>query len=549
MNQDDVTVLLKKKQQARRDRDEAVQTLLRKHFQKLHFLEHSDVQMAAQTAAIINTIRRIALMKCCGSVDKIVDNVEEAETFNDEDEEEGGVDCKKEDNGEGTKEEKDEEDESEESNDEEEEEAKKKTPPDYTFLSEDIRHLVVAMDNQLEEHCKVLQIPSNYSTKFKESLKECHHAADQLEQQKNLVEEQSLENSIKYFDSLSEDEHKGGTARLVQSIEINVQSVEEKTRKLQAEIATTRKEFFKASELDGLLEVAPHRSYEKVRDTFAHIRRVSQKKSDENTKMWREFENKCREKQFTEMRRTYEMYVGSSDPLVSQVASEKGIQSFESKLKEHRVQVNHRLKDFHKTVIDISNRNIDKITSDADMLLTWRNKIIPWELKEQQHMESWLDSSVKDVEDKYSHVTETLRDQLSHLLGQIDALEFHRQKLTHLRQIPLSKQQIVRNRTGKFPKSTPVKSTTRMATGEGATSKSGAPAVTMEGIPIPDNSLRLGSRTVSLGRNVSIEDDELVLLLSQMIGDSNPDLILTKRLQSYLGHYAKVSRIRKNAGK
>ena len=71
----------------------------------------------------------------------------------------------------------------------------------------------------------------------------------------------------------------------------------------------------------------------------------------------------------------------------------------------------------------------------------------------------------------------------------------------------------------------------------------------MEDIPIPNTSLRLGSRTVNSGKLVSIEDDEFVLLLSQMLNEVTPDVIMTKRLQIYLTHYAKLASLKKNAGK
>jgi hypothetical protein len=558
MNQDEISALLRKKQQIRSTRDIAVMGMLKKHFDRMHFIQSSGVNMAAQTSAIINNIRKTGLSLSAANIDAIAETVADSRRYSDDEEEDG--------DGESANKHSVENNENKPSNllsehnqrdtesdihvgkkitrrdtaekDEEEEEEEE------SFMSEDISLLVTAMENQLEEYCNVLVIPSNNSVKFKESLKECNHAADQLAQQIKIIEDRSLENSKLYFDSLSDDEHKGGTARLVRSIGINVQSVEDSTRKLQTDITTSRKEFLKMSHLNGLLEVAPHHSYEKVRDTFAHIRRVSQKKSDESNKQWLQFEKKCREKQFAQMRRTYEMYVGSSDPAVTQSASDEGIQSFESKLQEHRVHVNHKLKDFHNTVIEISDKNIDKITTDADVLLSWRNKIIPWELSEQREMEASLASSVAAVEDKYSAVVDDLRDHHTHVLGQIDALEFHRQKLSHLLKIPAKKQRSMRERSGKFP---PKQAGGRG--GGGGSSGVKPHSLVMEDMSVPDNSLRLGTRTVNFGKLVSIDDEECLSLLSQMLHEVTPDAIVMKRLQQYTAHYTKLSSMKANAAK
>jgi hypothetical protein len=413
--------------------------------------------------------------------------------------------------------------------------------------SEDITKLVSAMDSQLEEYSKVLMIPSNHSIKFKESLKECNHAADQLAQQIKIIEERSLETSKKYFDSLSDDEHKGGNARLVRSIEINVQSVEDSTRKLQADITASRKEFMKMSQLNGLLEVAPHHSYEKIRDSFAHIRRISQKKSDESNKQWLLFEKKCREKQLSEMRQMYDKYVGSSDPSVAHAASEEGIMSFESKLQEHRVKVNHRLKDFNNRVMEISDHNINKITRDSDVLLAWRHKIIPWELSEQNKMEDWLTSAVDTVEEQYIRAVEGLRDHHTQVIAQIDTLEFHRQKLVHISKLSSKKQRSMRERSLKLPLK-PTGSKSRNIFGDqhkaGISSQS---QLIMEDIPAPENSMRLGTRLVNFGKLVSIDDEECVLLLSQLLHDASVDALVTKRLQQYTAHYTKLSHIQKNS--
>ena len=557
MNQDEVNALLRKKQQIRIERNTAIQAVLTKHFEKMHFVQSSGVNIAAQTSAIINNIRKTGLSLCAAKVDVMANRVayrhgQSVNDINVVDEHSGGVENVENDNSQGNNKRDQSEHDSEEDKTRTDLEKNRALQtntysiPDNTFLSEDLRLLVTAMDNQLEEYCKVLQIPSNYSVKFKESLKECNHAPDQLAQQIKIIEDRSLENSKQYFDSLCDDAHKGGNARLVRSIAINVQSVEDSTRKLQADIAASRKEFLKMSHLNGLLEVAPHHSYEKVRNTFAHIRRLSQKKSDESNKQWMQFEKKCREKQFAEMRRTYAMYVGLSDPAVVQSANEEGIQSFESKLQEHRVRVNHKLKEFNNTVIKISDQNIDKLTNDADVLLSWRHKIIPWELQEQKDMEASLSTSVKAVEDKYSAVVEDLRDHQVQVLAQIDTLEIHRQKLSHLSHISARKQRSMRERSGKFPTKSPVKSRGRTVTSGSSSGSAKAHSLLMEDIPVPDNSLRLGTRTVDLGKMVSIDDDECVSLLSQMLHEVTPDAVMMKRLQLYVSHYTKLSNMQTN---
>lgn len=544
-----------------------MRAVLHKHFEKMNFIESSSVNMAAQTASIVNVIRKTNLTLSAANIDGLVDSVTNALRSSD-DEEEDGSDS---DAEEGR-------DENEHSNRMVKNNAKAmanklaKTSSihgedkadmrekyehiigtDHTFTSDDIRKLVTALDGQVEEYSKVLMIPSTYSIKFKESLKECNHAADQLAQQVKIIEDRSLETSKQYFDSLSDDEHKGGTARLVRSIGINVQSVEDSTRKLQADITASRKEFLKMSHLNGLLEVAPHHSYEKVRDTFAHIRRLSQKKSDESNKQWLQFEKKCREKQFAEMRRMYDQYVGSSDPAAVQAASEEGIQSFESKLKEHRVRVNHKLMEFNNKVIEISDRNIDKITGDADVFLSWRHKIIPWELREQQDMEAWLASSVTAVEDQYSAAVEGLRAHHSQVLAQIDTLTFHRQKLAHLHRLSAKKQRSMRERSAKIPRP---KATATISSGSSSLAAKGRgghggklAAPCMEDLPVPETSMRLGSRVVNLGKLVCIEEEECLLLLNQMLHDVSADAIVAKRLQYFITHYTKLSGIQRNAGK
>jgi hypothetical protein len=267
---------------------------------------------------------------------------------------------------------------------------------------------------------------------------------------------------------------------------------------------------------------------------------MSQKKSDESNKQWLQFEKKCREKQFAEMRGMYEKYVGSSDPAVVQAASEEGIQSFESKLQEHRVLVNQKLKEFSNTVVEISDRNIDKITSDADVLLSWRHKIIPWELREQRGMEAQLATSVSAVEDKYSAVVENLRAHHTQVLAQIDSLEFHRQKLKHLHKLPGHKHRSMREKYAvKLSKKL---SSVSSRAGRGSSASSGAGSLlTMEDLSVPDSSLRLGTRVVHLGRLVAIDDEECLTLLGQMLHDVSADAIVTKRLQHYTAHYTRLA--------
>lgn len=528
MNQEEINALLRKKQHIRKTRDQTMMVLLKKHFDKMNFIQSSGVNIAAQTSAIINHIRNTGLSLTTATVDSMLETVADSRLYDSCDEEDGKSVFENRvslDLGE------------ESSNLTQHDEASIEKISDQqhlpdTFLSEDIKQLVTAMDNQLEEYCKVLVIPSNNSVKFKESLKECSHAADQLAQQIKSIEDRALENSKKYFDNLGDDEYKGGTARLVRSININVQSVEESTRKLQADISHSRKEFLRMSHLNGLLNVAPHHSYEKVRDTFAHIRRVSQKKSNESNHQWLQFEKKCREKQITQMRRLYDVYVGSSDPLIMQTDSEEGIQSFESKLQEHRVHVNHKLKEFHRTVIDISGRNIDKITSDSDVLIAWRNKVIPWELQEQRSMEASLALSVSAVEDEYNAVVERLRDHLCHVLGQLDTLELHRQKLVHLLATPVESQRTMRDKSAKLH---PKVFTPRKSQGGASTS-----SPVMEDLSPPSNSARLGTRTVNLSKLVSIDNEECLSLLTQLLHEIQPDAVVMKRLQHYTAHYSKL---------
>jgi hypothetical protein len=220
------------------------------------------------------------------------------------------------------------------------------------------------------------------------------------------------------------------------------------------------------------------------------------------------------------------------------------VSSFEHNLREHRIRVNQKLKEFNNTVISISSNNIDKITRDADVSITWRNQVISWELREQQVMEEWLSESLNIIENKYSKLVEDLRTHQLEVLYQRDKLELHRQKLCHLKKVSAKKQRLMRERPAKVQSSTTT-STKLDARGPGST---GAISGTITNFPlcmedfyIAHNSMRLGTRIVDSAKVALVSKEESVAMLSQMLCEVTPDSILTKRLQYYISHYSKLS--------
>lgn len=387
---------------------------------------------------------------------------------------------------------------------------------------------------ELEEYNRVIITPSNREEELSEFRKEYNAADDQINSQMKASDERRLDTAIQTMNSLETDEVKGGYARLLSLIEIGAKCTEDAVETLKSRLSASREEFISLRHSDVLLEKTAQISYERIRDAYAHLLRLSHKRANANDLQWIELETKGRESMISEMKSMLTGYRSSSSSLSASSENEQAI-----RINEHRLTASRRLQRFGDKVISSSLKRTETREKYAEASLrSKRIAAFAWRKRQSELMNDWLWQSQKEIGSCYVHSIEQLHDNICQIRSQIQCLDLHAKKLTHLKRISVANYETIRNksvqkRRGSFRSS---------VNGKAKDVRRDGP----DESPIPPSvSMNIGSRVWGLCRAVGVDSEESVVLLTQLLHTAHPDPLMLQRISHFINHYDSILAKRK----
>jgi hypothetical protein len=417
-----------------------------------------------------------------------------------------------------------------------------------TIFSSELKHIFREIEEirrsqllELEEYYRVIVTPSNQEEVISEYRQEYSAAVDQISSQMKSSDERRLEAALRTMEGLETDELKGGPARLLSLIEAGVKSSEDAIETLKARLTASREEFISLRHSDTLLEKTAQISYEKVRDAYSHLLRLSHKRSNENDLLWIELEARGREWMMSEMKAILNSYrsLGSSQFEVTQ----------SDRVNQHRLAAGRRLQRFGDRVLASSQRQTRRMELYNDTNLRVKKiEAFEWRKRQCDLMNDWLETTESQMGQWYGDSIQELSERISEIRYQIQFLDLHAKKLTHLRRLSQKSYQTIRERSLDLRRGS-IRSSVAVAVSNSAviSGKRGeGKKESEESKGLPPVSMNLGTRMWSLSRSVGVEYEEGVLLLTQLLHTVNPDALVLQRLSQHVTHYEAILAKRKS---
>jgi hypothetical protein len=412
-----------------------------------------------------------------------------------------------------------------------------KAKPSATELKTLLREIEEIQRNQsleLAEYSRVIVAPSSpREEEISEYRQEYGAAVEQICSQMKASDERRLEAALRTMNSLEADEVKGGYARLLSLIETRVKSSDDAVELLKARLSQSREEFISLRHSDALLEKTAQISYEKVRDAYTHLLRLSHRRSNENDLQWIGLEARGREWMMSEMKAVLRGYRshGSSDLEQS------------DRVNQHRLAASRRLQRFGDRLI----ANSLKITERAEMtsetaLRAKKLQAFAWRKKQAGLMNDWLETTEQEIEKRYQSSLQELSEKISSIRTQLQFLDLHSKKLSHLHHLSQKSYDNIRSKSVIVRRAS-LRSSVPGKMARGADSRRDSLDDTSTPPPV---SMNLGTRLLGLSKSVGVESEECLLLLTQLFHTLSPDPLLLQRLSHQVAHYEALLAKRKS---
>lgn len=392
-------------------------------------------------------------------------------------------------------------------------------------LSRDLREAHRNQLLELEEYSRVIISPSSpREEEISEYRQEYGAAVEQISSQMKASDERRLEAALRMMSSLESDELKGGYARLLSLIETRVKCSDDAVELLKSRLSQSREEFISLRHSDALLEKTAQISYEKIRDTYTHLLRLSHRRATENDQQWIRLEARGREWMMNEMKSVLHGY---------RIDGSSGFESSDQsdRVNQHRLAASRRLQRFGERLISNSLRRTERveITSEAAFRAK-KLQAYSWRKKQAELMNDWLAMAERELEKRYVNSLQELSEKISEIRTQLHFLDLHSKKLSHLRHLSPRSYDNIRSQSFIARKASMRSSLPR---GGSDTRKD-----SLEVIKTPPSvSMNLGTRLLGLSRAAGVESEEFLLLLTQLFHTLHPDPVLLQRVSHQVSHY------------
>lgn len=384
-----------------------------------------------------------------------------------------------------------------------------------------IRRLQATHYTKLEEYHRVAVQHVHIQSDMSEIRSEYASACAQLKHQINGADQHRLNSALRVFDMLDSDEKRGGYGRLHSLIEVGITSIEDAVKSLSSKISESRKEYVAIRHSEDLLECCAKASYERVRDSYTNLLRLCRKRSHESDLQWSKLECECREWLLSNMRATHERYAHSKRS--ADIGSSEGETS---PMEKSRIETGRRFQKFSDQYVNVTDQRHKKSMSYLEGMRRSRKAGMHYKQTQGKLLEDWLEMTTREIETCYAESVEELQNRVSAIRLHITGLELHQKKLSHLRKVELKAQSVLQEQKTKFQGDR-----LPMLRGQSTPLESGRVSVS--------NSMNLGTRIHELSKHVGVEDDDCVLLLTQLLHTVNPDNAVIHKLNQFVNHYSK----------
>jgi hypothetical protein len=397
-----------------------------------------------------------------------------------------------------------------------------------------------------EYHRAVMGTSTNKEEILSEYRQEYTSAVDQIISQMKSSDERRLEAAMRTMESLENDEIKGGQARLLSLIETGVKCSEDAIEILKTKLTLSREEFISLRHSDTLLEKTAQISYEKVRDAYSHLLRLSHKRSTQNDLLWIELEAKGREWMMNEMKYILNCYRSSSmnTTTMTTITNDVEPSTQTDRVNQHRLAASRRLQKFGDRILASSQKQIGKTEHFSEISFRQKkNQLFYYKKKETEKLNEWLEMTERQIEEWYTHSLQQLSEKKTEILFHLQYLDFHTKKLTHLRRLTPRYYEILRNKSFDHRRNSVRSSVPGSMTSKKEIKKDSFYDEGRNGPP--PVSMNLGTRLWNLSRSVGVDHEEGVLLLTQLLHTVHPDPLVLQRLSQQVAHYENILAKRK----
>lgn len=347
---------------------------------------------------------------------------------------------------------------------------------------------------------------------------------------------------------LEHDEVKGGYARLLTLIELGVKSAEDAVELMKKRLTSSREEFVSLRHSDALLETTAQISYEKVRDTYTNLLRLSHKRANDNDLQWIELETKWREWMMNEMKSVLNRYISNG----SNFSEFERNQS--DRIHQHRLAASRRLQKFGDKLITSSQKNTEKIEKYDEISLRMKKlQAFAWRKKQFDICNDWLYSTEREISDCYADSINELSEKISEIRAQLNYLDIHAKKLTHLSRLSNEKYELLRSKSIQSRRNSVRSSLNGNNNSHNSNSHNNNKLRDPKSKDLKDDppippivSMNIGTRLWNLSKSVGVENDECLNLLTQLFYTINADPITLQRISQHISHYETILTTRKS---